>query len=311
MVKKIRKGMRKVDAILTADWHLRETVPICRTDDFWETQWDKVRHVSKLQQEHNCPVLHAGDLFHHWKPSPFLIAKAIQILPDKFYTVYGNHDLPYHRMENFDKSGVYTLFQAGIVETKYGCHYGTKPSDANGYSIRFKPDDALRGRSLTLIWHKFVYKKNKPFPDARETDEGYNVLGREDLDRFDLIVTGDNHQSFTVQRNGILLVNPGPITRQTVKDPVPVVYLYNAKDHEAWEYELPHDPDAVSAEHRELAKEEERVMTAFVERLDKDWNTELSYEENMKRFMEKNPDKVPEGVRDIVWKCLEKEEVNA
>jgi N-acetylmuramoyl-L-alanine amidase len=42
----------------------------------------------KLQEKHQCPVFHAGDLFDYWKPSPWLISKAIEHLPDKFYTIY-------------------------------------------------------------------------------------------------------------------------------------------------------------------------------------------------------------------------------
>ena len=297
--------MKKVDAILTADWHLRDTIPMCRQDDFWEAQWKKVTYIDELQQKYDCPVLHAGDLFHHWKPSPYLISEAIKKIPDKFYTVYGNHDLPYHRMENFEKSGVFTLYRADVVDTQFGCHYGMKVKTAIGFSIRYVPSgEALRGRKRALVWHKFVWKKDKPFPGVSGTDEAYNILDRDDLEGFDLIVTGDNHQSFTVRRDDKLLVNPGPITRQTVKDPVPVVYLYNADEHLAEPHELPHDTDAVSSEHREQLLEEERTLSAFVERLDKDWKIELSFESNIKQFIESND--VPDDITKLVYTCLEK-----
>ena len=283
-----------VDAILTADWHLRDSIPLCRVDDFWEAQWRNVKFIDELQQKYNCPVLHAGDLFHHWKPSPYLLSEAIARIPDEFYTVWGNHDLPYHRMENFKKSGVFTLYRADVVDTQFGCHYGIKPKVASSMPI---------GSKEALIWHKFVYKSKKPFPDAKDKDEAYSILGRGDLSRFDLIVTGDNHQNFVAQRDGKLLVNPGPLTRQTIVDPMPAVYLYDSQEHEVEELKIPCDPDAVSAEHTEMAKESKKLVSAFVERLNQDWEVELSFESNMKRFHENND--IPTGVRDIVERCID------
>ena len=54
-----RADNRTPSAILTADWHLRDDQPICRTDDFWSTQWRKVNAVTELQTRHGCPVIHA------------------------------------------------------------------------------------------------------------------------------------------------------------------------------------------------------------------------------------------------------------
>ena len=100
---------KKADAILTSDWHLREDTPICRTDNYWEVQWKKVDYISKLQKQYNCLVLHAGDLFDHWKPSPRLLREIILHIPDTFFTVYGQHDLPQHSLELTNKCGINVL----------------------------------------------------------------------------------------------------------------------------------------------------------------------------------------------------------
>ena len=101
--------MKNPTAILTGDWHLREDSPTCRTDDFWTTQWEKVDFVSDLQKKYNCQVIHSGDLFNHWKPSPYLLNKTMRHIPKEFYTVYGNHDLPQHNIELADKCGINVL----------------------------------------------------------------------------------------------------------------------------------------------------------------------------------------------------------
>jgi len=124
----IRTKTRKKepDAILTADWHLREDTPTCRTDDFWEAQWNKVDQICQLQVKYNdCPILHAGDLFDHWKPSPFLLSTALLYLPEigrEFWTIYGNHDLPNHSIELAKKTGMMTLVNALAIEILPGCH---------------------------------------------------------------------------------------------------------------------------------------------------------------------------------------------
>ena len=110
-------------AILTSDWHLREDTPICRTDDYWNAQWKKVNFISKLQEKYDCPVIHAGDLFDKWKPSPWLLSTTISILPKKFYTIFGQHDLPQHSLDLEHKSGINTLRQAKSLTVIDGYHW--------------------------------------------------------------------------------------------------------------------------------------------------------------------------------------------
>ena len=93
------RGNKNPNLIITSDWHLRETNPICRLDDFVEeTQWKKVNFISDLQKKYGCPVVHAGDLFDKWKPSPELLTKTMQHIPNDFHTIYGQHDLPNHNL---------------------------------------------------------------------------------------------------------------------------------------------------------------------------------------------------------------------
>ena len=93
MVKMIRNKKPKTpSAILCGDFHLREDTPVCRTDDFWAAQWDKVLEIKELQEKYKCPVIHSGDLFNHWKPSPYLLSTTMWGMPEHFHTIYGNHD---------------------------------------------------------------------------------------------------------------------------------------------------------------------------------------------------------------------------
>lgn len=281
--------------ILTADWHLREDIPICRTDDFVTAQWSKVFFISELQKQYDCPVIHSGDLFHHWKPSPYLLSQTISLLPDEFYTVYGNHDLPQHSMELRRKSGIYTLATGGHLTVLNQGHFGEiEPRQAY-------PIDAIIPRSLS-VWHTFTYMGKEPWPGC--TSPTGNKLLRKYKD-FDLIVTGDNHQSFFTEDNDRLLVNPGSITRQTAKqhDFKPCVYLWHAEDNTVTRVYLPIDEDAVTREHLEKAEQRNERLESFISKLDGDWEAGISFEENIERFKQKN--KVNNHVMEIIYKALE------
>jgi len=289
-----RTTNQRVDAILTADWHLREDTPVCRTDDFPAAQWDMVRQVSALQQKYSCPVLHAGDLFHHWKPSPALLSKCIDHLPHLFYTVYGNHDLPQHSMDLKWKSGVHTLEVAEALYILPSGHWNDEPKEPNFHV----------GDRRIYVWHIYTYTGKPPFPGAEENETGNVLLNK--YTEFDLILTGDNHQSFVCKSaDGRLLVNPGSLTRQTADQffHEPCVWLYNSDTNTVRAHYLKINKKAVSRVHLEKQKERDERIAAFVERLGQDWEGGLDFHANLKRFAQEN--KIPEPVMEIAYKTLD------
>lgn len=283
----------KPTAILTADWHLRDIQPSCRTDDFWKAQWEKVEYICGLGIKHNCPIIHAGDLLHTWKASPYLISTAIQKLHGTIVTVYGNHDMPQHNIELVHKSGVYTLQQAGKIEILSEGHFGSEPATYIPNKIPIQ------------ILHKFVYDGKLHW--ASPQDEARIVLrtyGKEAL-----LLTGDNHQTFTVKRKGKLLVNPGSITRQSAAqaDHIPCVFLWYEDTNEVEKVILPFNNDVISREHLEDKEAKDERIEAFISKLKGEWDVSVSFEQNMEQFFSAN--KVRKSVVDLVWKAMSKEVV--
>jgi DNA repair exonuclease SbcCD nuclease subunit len=273
----------KPTAILTADWHLRETAPKCRTDDFWEAQWSKVQFISELQAEYDCPIYNSGDLFHHWKPSPRLISWCLEYLPF-MYIIPGNHDLPNHNLDLLEKSGLWTLQMAGkidIFECELGRHSGK----------------VFNGEYQMAIIHKLINH-----PQTNATAKGL----MKKLKGFDLILTGDNHETFTYTKtDGQLLVNPGSLTRQTAaqSDHKPCVVLWFAEDNSYERIYLPINKDVISREH--IAKVEERDvrMEAFVNRLSDDYDIDLDFNKNIEAYFNNN--RARKVVQDMVWESVE------
>jgi DNA repair exonuclease SbcCD nuclease subunit len=288
-----RKRKQRVDLILTADWHIREDSPLCREpDEFWASQERKVRKVRKLQKKYKCPVLHSGDLFHHWKPSPYLLSWCFLNLPDQFYTIYGQHDLPQHNYELRTKSGIYALEKGGKLTTYEGGSWGRAPITCF----------LSMERKATMI-HRFVWDGKKvPWPNCEEITSTELL---KECPEYDLIVTGDHHKPFTTKYDGRLLVNPGCLTRQdaSYKAHRPRVYLYNAEINTAEAHFLDVEESVISRDHLERAKKRETRISAFVSSLSEEWESANSFESNLDRFIKENKQRKP--ILDIIYKSIE------
>jgi DNA repair exonuclease SbcCD nuclease subunit len=290
------RNIKKPDLILTADWHLREDTPVCWIGDFQMEQWASVAFVRILQKTYNCPVVHPGDLFHHWKPSPWLLSMALKLLPDQFYTIYGQHDLPQHNLDLQDKTGIFTLERAGKIKVLEECHYGQEPNKGSLFFPNLNPD------RLMLAWHHLTYI-TPPFPGATGGN-ARSILMK--YPQFDLIVTGDNHQSFSTGSNiANILVNPGSLTRQTADqiDFQPRVALWYAEDNKIVWINIPIAKDVISREHIEKVEQRDARIDAFVSSFKEDYEVGLSFEQNLEEFFNKN--NVRDSVKQIIYESIE------
>ena len=322
------KNIKIPDLILTSDWHLREDTPICRTDDFWEAQWNKVTQVMRLQERYECPIAHAGDLFHYWKSSPYLLSRSIEELSPlgysdenkKFYSVVGQHEIPQHNINLIEKSGTNVLWECNIIELPgmYGINnsgfFGSKtPADLSDFITEdldnegnlLSEEDRIKpfiGKGVG-IWHKFVWDgKHWPWPECPEMTAKEVLKKHPD---FDLIVTGDYHKPFTYEYKGRLLVNPGCLTRQVADyaDHRPRVYLWYAETNTVEPHYLDISDGVVSREHIEKKEEIDKRIEAFISRLSDDWETVTSFDENLKRFMSSN--RIRKEVTELVYKAID------
>lgn len=284
------KQPTKATAILTADWHLREDTPLCRADNYWEAQWKKVQFVSELQEKHDCPVLHAGDLFNHWKPSPYLLSKTIRNIPNDFWTVYGNHDLPQNSLDMKERSGVDTLLTSKVIRLLDGVHWGQ--------------EEILLSDSILniLVWHTMTYQGKEPWPGC--PDPNSRQLLRKYKEPV-LILTGHNHVPFVEEYQGRILVNPGALMRMSADqgDFKPRVYLWYQATNTAQPVYLPIEENVISRQHIEQVKQKDERITAFVEKLNTDWTTEVSFRKNLENFLSSNS--ISANVESIIWQSLE------
>ena len=284
----------KPDLILMSDVHLRESTPVGRKDNYQLAQWSKMDEIYQLQKRYECPVLNAGDLFDQWKPSPNLLSKASEHLPEQFITVYGQHDLPQHSLKLVHKCGVWNLMVNGRLSILQQGHWGWKPAGGKGI--------ILKNREI-LVWHKLNYLGKRPWPGCKDPT-ALSLLKK--YSQYDLIVTGDNHKTFTEEYNGRLLVNPGSMMRMDADqvDHKPCVFLWYAKSNTVKVHYLKIQEDVISREHIDKKNERDKRIDTFVSKLGAKWKVEMNFLQNLQRFEKANT--VNTETMSIIYKSLEK-----
>ena len=197
----------KVLAIFCSDIHLSETAPPARSaePDWMEAQGRVLDQLDGLIQKYNCPIICAGDLFHRHNPQPALINWAIDHLPE-MYTVPGQHDLPFHRYDDIERSAYWTLVKTktiiDITQAQWWRGVGLDDLLLYGFAWGFEPsadDRRIDDRLQVAVSHRFVWTQGKGYEGAPvgcldgPTAELYKD--------FDVAVFGDNHQGFSQDRH--------------------------------------------------------------------------------------------------------------
>ncbi len=300
-----------------------ERVPECRTDDFLKAQKNKIYFIKQLQEKYSCPILVAGDLYDKGNPSHELNEWLLRLLPNEMYTIPGQHDLWYHRIDSLHKSGLGVLGAAGKVKiisdnfiliksqkevftVVVGFGWRTILLSATKIisekEIAYLEEGTKNKIKKVALCHTLAYEK-KPWPDAPDSGNAKTIMKK--LKGFDLIVCGDNHQPFTIKHGNQLLVNPGSLMRMSADqiDHRPRVYLWYADTNEVAAVYLPIDDGVVTRGHLEKVEERDKRMEAFVKRLDDDFSIELSFEKNLKRYFQAN--KTNRVVEELVWGAID------
>jgi len=301
---------KKADAILTADIELRAFQPTCRTDDHWTAQERKIKWLCQLQYENDgCPIFDAGDLFdkrYKSNPSHELLGWAMENLPQPFYTIPGNHDLPGKSIENYSNSAMAVLEQAGKLWS-WRCFEGGLYIENVGNIYPFpwgsviKNPKVDRGLNIALV-HAMVYEEFEPFPGC----VGYSAKEVMDLlPDFDLIVCGHNHQTFTREKEGRVLVNPGSLMRNDADqiDFKPSVFLWFADTNTIKRVYVPIEEGVINRDYIDIKKAKENRLDAFVEKLGEQVVSGINFHDNLELAV--NDGLITQGVRDKVWNYYE------
>ena len=287
---------KKISAILCADLHLREDQPLCRTDNYFLTQINKLNFLFELGTKHNIWTFFcAGDFFDKAKVSEEFKTNLLECDMPPFYVIPGNHDLPEHNVKNFKKSSLGVMKAADKVTVKENVPLETFHT-AN-----------IKNRKIGLI-HKLIHKSTEDSVVAEGKTISYPAQKLlKDNPEFDLILSGDNHKTFVEEYEGRLLVNPGSMMRMTAAqvDHKPCVFLYYAETNTIEPVYFPIEQGVVSREHieeKQHKEERDKRMDAFVKKAGINIELGIKFEKNLEEYFKLI--KIRKAVQQKVWEFV-------
>ena len=235
--------------ILLPDLHLMEKQPRSRLDDCVKEQESKIKFILDKSKELGAEaLLSPGDFCDSWKHPDKFKTRFMKIFKDcpPFIIVPGQHDMRYHTSD--------------IANTPLGVL-----CEALNFKLLQSNSDIHK---INSQWDKpvFIYGAGWGQDIPKITTEGFNVLlthrmvimdkiwaGQEHYDvagsllrrhKFDLIVSGDNHNSFHYKHQDRWLINCGSLMRTRI-DQVshkPCIWYFDTETRKAIQMLIPIKP---------------------------------------------------------------------
>jgi len=295
------------------DFHIRATAPRNRIDDYYQTQLSKLGWVFDLSDKEGCgAILQPGD-FCDSPDLPNHVVKDIISLAyhcePYLFSVFGQHDKKYRNNDNtvlsvLEEAEAVYLLRDTPFKFKNNVHiYGASWEE-------FIPKVVNKNMINILVLHKMIVRDKPLWPGQTEFTKAKTFLKK--YKDYDLVVSGDNHNSFSivgfpVKEDGPILINCGSLMRMTTtqQNHRPCVWIYNSETKKAKQYFIPIQPsEEVFSPEAEETKERNLEMEAFIEKLATgDKEVTLSFEDNLNVLMNK---KVESKVKELANGFLER-----
>lgn len=205
------------------DLHLDNRTPVSRLDNYEETSLRKLQTlINECITNQTYYIVTAGDFFNRNDISISYLNKVINILKEArnkhgviFYSVIGNHDLPYNSIKYFSSTPLHTLASLNLVyllDNDFdvlfsGVHiYGMSYTEKDNWEPQHYDENCYN----ILVTH---YALTNNFGEK-------DYLPMESLgNKFNLIVAGHDHTFFraqvTKEEKPTIILRPGAFIRRT------------------------------------------------------------------------------------------------
>jgi len=304
-----------VKLVITGDnHHDGNKTPICRTDDFYETQRRKIHFVNGTCEQHNAIHLNCGDIVDRAKGRTATDALSTFFIVSEYnemYGISGNHDQPNKLLSKVNEGVLGSLMKSDIFHLitdpillqgnilVYGYNYGEE--------IKHTSDKYLKDEYIKIaLYHGFV------------TDDENSIIGglyapsivSEFKDDYHFIFTADNHVPFEMESGDCTLINVGSLLRTTISqiDYKPSIILLDT-DTLSWErIPVPIVEDVISTEHKDKLEAKRNTMEAVVNTVKTHENVELSFDNEIEYLVTENTKTMNENIENMLNIVMEKEE---
>lgn len=211
--------MPKILAILVSDVHLCHTPPPARAGEpsWYEAMRRPLSEIAYLARKHRCPVIYAGDIFDRWGPPIELVNFAIDHLP-RGYAVYGQHDMPNHAVEEFDRTAYATLIRAGVIENiAPGEHVHTPAGELvlHGFPWGVPIEPMLDPYAVHVaVAHRYIWTKGHTYHEQSANVQHTPTGFADALKGYHVAHFGDNHSGFIAIAGECWVANCGTLMRR-------------------------------------------------------------------------------------------------
>lgn len=293
----------------TSDWQVRRTRPVCRNDKDWvKTMVDKINFIFS-----NCDsIIVAGDIFETNPTGEWIKAWLANTLYSqrlnrkKMYAIFGQHDLMYHSLKRVDDTGLMVLGNSKVINiiksrcaidfntVAYPMHWGDEVFPTISESDRHY-DNRI------LVVHRLLVKDS---PKSYGGESAKAFLRYAEKKGFNIVLSGDNHESFYVDGEKGFLYNSGSLFRLKA-DQIDHTPQFGVYDTETGDFEIrkiPITKNSVTRKHIQEADEENINIIRLMDELEGEGSLNIDFVENLNLFFEREPQR-PE-LQSMVFESL-------
>ena len=196
--------------LFAGDPHLNYQTPQSRKDVYPQTILEKIKEVAKIANEQNVDeTIFLGDMFHQrYQPYSymmkcFLAFKEFKKVP---YSIIGNHDVIYERMDTFDESPLNFLFMTGVVKHLEQLEYDNVLIKAFDYTSPITVNET-KDKYTVCVAHQYY---NTPLYKFYIKPEDALNLG------YQAYVLGHDHTVYDdIVNDKFRIIRPGSLSRGT------------------------------------------------------------------------------------------------
>ena len=201
------------------DLHLTDTNPKSRIDDYPSSILEKLENIFDKAKSDNVEcIFFLGDVFH--KPSGLStrylnkVIETFQKSPCPCYTIIGNHDIPYNRLEDVSNTSLGILFKSKAL--LHLDKYSIKPGiTVYGYDYGIDISQLEKSEDKIAICLSHSYGEDVSFGSSDKPE--FFKWSSLNLNPFDYYILGHDHsyhEPKTVFLNSIVY-RTGALSRQT------------------------------------------------------------------------------------------------
>lgn len=293
--------------LITGDWHATDKQPENRTDDYWQSFLSKIDFILSTAVTNKVDaILQPGD----FTDSPSLSYEAFSDLTDKFkhvlnahpiFTVWGQHDLRFRNRVNTALRALSAACDITILSQSEMPYIKDNGIAIHGSSYNEAIPAPIDGYYNILLTHRMIVEEK--LWSQQEGHEWATAFIRRN--KFDLIVSGDNHQAFIAQSGKRTLINCGSLMRSTIAqiDHRPSIVIFDTKKESCQFTPVPIKSSSKVFRMDKVSQEKERnkELEAFIKGLSEHKEMSLDFDAALNEYLKEN--RISNGIKSIIEEC--------